>query len=220
MSTQKYESDMTRKEKRQLRKSRLKSLKGKKKIEYIWNYYKLEIGLLILFVVVGIFALQWLLNLRYNELLYIGVVNNTDCQGEEIAKDYKQFINNDNRFDKVDVDTTMEIDQNENNNSDFYGTYRFSLFTSTPLFDVVIVDQDIFESCKSLGTFADLTDLVSEAGLDVTAVTDKTGYDLQGNEKLASYGINTDDPVYLMMNRQSKNEKYAMEFIHFLEDSE
>lgn len=220
MSMQKHESDMTRKEKRQQRRLQLKSLTGKEKMEYIWTYYKMEIGLLVLFIIVGIFALQWLMNLRYDEILYIGVVNNADCRGEEIAKDYKQFINNHNRFDKVDVDTTIQIDQNENNNSDFYGTYRFTLFTSTPLFDVVIVNKDIFENCKSLDTFEDLTDLVSEAGADLTAVTDKTGYDLQGNEKLASYGINTDEPVYLMMNRQSENEKYVVEFLRFLEYNE
>ena len=50
------------------------------------------------------------------------------------------------------------------------------------------------------------------------SIADGVGLDLQGNEKLASYGVNTEEPVYLMVNRQTENAEHIVEFIRFLEE--
>ena len=218
MGGRKYESDMTKKEKRELRRQQLKSTHGKARLDYIWTYYKLEMGLILVFVIIGALVINWLLSLRYDQFLYVGVINNTACNGEQMAQDYKKFIGNDNKFDTVEVDSTMTIDP-DSEISDFYGSYRFTVYTSTSVLDAAIVDEETFESHKDVGVFLNLEDLVSEADPEsLDSIVDGVGLDLQGNEKLASYGVNTEEPVYLMVNRQTENAEHIVEFIRFLEE--
>ena len=218
MSDRKYESDMTKKEKRELRRRQLKSTHGKARLDYIWTYYKLEMGLVLVLIVICALVINWLLSLRYDQILYVGVINNTACDGEKMAQDYKASIGNDNKFDTVEVDTTMTIDP-DSEISDFYGSYRFTVYTSTSVMDAAIVDEETFESHKDVGVFMDLKDLVEEADPEsVDSIADGVGLNLQGNEKLASYGVDTTKPVYLMVNRQTENEEYITSFIRFLEE--
>lgn len=218
MSDRKYESDMTKKEKRELRRRQLKSTHGKARLDYIWTYYKLEIVLLVMLAVICALVVNWLLSLRYDQILYVGVINNTSCNGEKMARDYKEFIDNDNKFDTVEIDSTMTIDPDSEIN-DFYGTYRFTVYTSTSVLDAAIVDEETFESHKDAGVFMKLEELVSEEHTDILdSIVDGVGLDLQGNEKLASYGVDTSEPVYLMVNRRTENPEYIQDFILFLEE--
>ena len=64
-----------------------------------------------------------------------------------------------------------------------------------------------------------LEELVSEEHTDILdSIVDGVGLDLQGNEKLASYGVDTSEPVYLMVNRRTENPEYIQDFILFLEE--
>lgn len=220
MSERKYESDMTKKEKRKLRKEQLLSTHGKDRIDYIWSYYKLEIFFGIIIVVVCAIIINSLWHMRYKQILYVGVVNAEDCDGEKMAADFREFIDNDNKFDMVDVDTSITIDPDSDLN-DFYGTFRFTTYTSTSIMDVAIMDKDVFELYKDSGAFEPLADYLTEednAGLSFTdvSVVDQTALDLTGNEKLASYGIDTSKPVYLIVSGQSENEEYVKQYIRFL----
>lgn len=218
MSDRKYESDMTKKERRELRRQQLKSTHGKERLDYIWTYYKLEMLLILVVVIICALAVNWLLSLRYDQILYVGVINNTACNGEQMAQDYKKYIGNDNKFDTVEVDSTMTIDP-DSEISDFYGSYRFTVYTSTSVLDAAIVDEETFESHKDVGVFLNLEDMVSDADDEVLdRIVDGVGLNLQGNEKLASYGVDTSEPVYLMVNRQTENMEYIKDFIRFLEE--
>lgn len=54
---QKHESDLTRKEKRELEIQKIKSLKSKKKLEYLLTYYRS----VLLIVIIGIFMISMLI---------------------------------------------------------------------------------------------------------------------------------------------------------------
>lgn len=207
---------MTKKEKRQLRKEQLLSTHGKDRIDYIWTYYKLEIIFTIIIVIFALFFVNWLLKLRYDQILYVGVVNSESCDGEKMAADYRKYIDNDDKFDMVDVDTTLMISP-EGEIGDFAGPARFVSQMSSALMDVVIMDQDTFEFYHDTETFADMNAFLADMDEEYTElVTDEIGLDLTGNEKLASYGVDTGKPVYLMINGQSENMKYVKAFVEFL----
>lgn len=216
MSERRYESDMTKKEKRQMRKEQLKSMKGKERLDYIWTYYKLEIAMAVFFVIIGVLAINWLLGFRYDQILYVGVVNSEQCNGEQMAADYKEFIGNNNKFDEVDVDTSMEIDPSGNTN-DFYGEFRFSVYNSAPVLDVVIVDQEVFEVYDDSGLFMNLEDFFTEDAQEYQElITNNTGLNLKGSKTLQSYGVDSTQPVYLMVSRQTENIEYVKDYIRFL----
>ena len=216
MSERRYESDMTKKEKRQMRKEQLKSMKGKERLDYIWTYYKLEIAMAVFFVIIGVLAINWLLGFRYDQILYVGVVNSEQCNGEQMAADYKEFIGNNNKFDEVDVDTSMEIDPSGNTN-DFYGEFRFSVYNSAPVLDAVIVDQEVFEVYDDSGLFMNLEDFFTEDAQEYQdLITNNTGLNLKGSKTLQSYGVDSTQPVYLMVSRQTENIEYVKDYIRFL----
>ncbi|MCU6761689.1 Uncharacterised protein [uncultured Roseburia sp.] len=216
MSERRYESDMTKKEKRQMRKEQLKSMKGKERLDYIWTYYKLEMGMILFFVIIGVLVVNWLLGFRYDQILYVGVVNSMQCDGEQMAADYKTFIGNDDKFDEVDVDTSMEIDPS-GNTSDFYGEFRFSVYNSAPVLDAVIVDQEVFEVYDDSGLFMNLEDFFTEDTEEYQdLITNNTGLNLKGSKTLQSYGVDSTQPVYLMVSRQTENVEYVKDYIRFL----
>lgn len=59
---QKHESDLTRKEKRELEIQKIKSLKSKKKLEYLLTYYRS----VLLIVIIGIFMISMLIPVFQN----------------------------------------------------------------------------------------------------------------------------------------------------------
>lgn len=207
---------MTKKEKRQLRKEQLFSTHGKARIDYIWTYYKLEIFFTVIIVVFAIFFVNWLLKLRYDQILYVGVVNCESCDGEKMAADYREYIDNHDKFDMVDVDTTLTAGT-EGETSDYVGAVRFVSQMSASLLDVVMLDQDTFDFYYDTETFADMKEFLSDMDGEYSElITEEIGLNLTGNEKLASYGVDTGEPVYLVVNAQSENMEYVKEYIKFL----
>ena len=69
----KHESDMTKKEKRELEREKLASMGGSEKAEYILSYYKFHIaavaGLIVLIVGIG----MWIDSFRNETMLYAAV---------------------------------------------------------------------------------------------------------------------------------------------------
>ena len=72
MSERRFESDMTKKEKRQMNWKRLKSLHGKAKREHIWAYYKVPLFGILAAIIILLFGINWIQTLRYDQILYVG----------------------------------------------------------------------------------------------------------------------------------------------------
>ena len=70
-----YESDMTKAEKRELEKQKLGTMNLKGKLEYIWAYYKPLIFGIIGAVVLVIVVCQQIENAKYKPILNVSVIN-------------------------------------------------------------------------------------------------------------------------------------------------
>ena len=79
-----YESDMTRKEKRQNELKKLKSMTFKQKAAYIWEYYKgVFAGIIIACVIISI-GVQMFQNSQLKSLLSIAVVDSNYNHDEQV----------------------------------------------------------------------------------------------------------------------------------------
>ena len=79
-----YESDMTRKEKRQNELKKLKSMTFKQKVGYIWTYYKgVFAGIIIACVIISI-GVQMFQNSQLKSLLSIAVVDSNYNHDEQV----------------------------------------------------------------------------------------------------------------------------------------
>ena len=103
-----YESDMTRKEKRQNELKKLKSMTFKQKVGYIWTYYKgVFAGIIIACVIISI-GVQMFQNSQLKSLLSIAVVDsnyNHDEQVEALQNDFLAYAGTGDKHEVVDVDT-------------------------------------------------------------------------------------------------------------------
>ena len=149
MSERRFESDLSKKEKRQINRQRFKSLHGKAKLEHIWAYYKVPLFGTIAVIVILLFGINWMKTLMYDQILYVGVLNNTTADAEGLAQDFKAFIGNENKFDRVDFDTSLSI-ESQNEMQDTSGQIRFDVYTAAALYDAVLVDETNFKKYQRL----------------------------------------------------------------------
>ena len=220
MSERRFESDMTKKEKRQMNWKRLKSLHGKAKREHIWAYYKVPLFGILAAIIILLFGINWIQTLRYDQILYVGVLNNTSADAESLSRDFKAFIGNDNKFDKVDFDTSLSI-ESQSEAQDTSGQIRFDVYTATALYDAVLVDEINFNKYKELDTFQPVAGILNEENEDYAPlITDGKGLKLEDNAVLNAYGIETQEPLYLMVGSKTKQEENVNALIAFLMEKE
>ena len=103
-----YESDMTRKEKRELEKQKLGSMNWKEKLEYIWTYYKAAMAAVIGVIVVIVIVCQLVENSKYKTILNVSVINASMSEDSEaIGEELQNQFGTDNKYDKVSFDTSL-----------------------------------------------------------------------------------------------------------------
>ena len=102
----KHESDMTKKEKRELEREKLASMSGSEKTEYILSYYKFHIaaaaGLIVLIVGIG----MWIDSFRNETMLYAAVINGKELDAG-MMEHFQAYREDDNRRHKYVLDTSV-----------------------------------------------------------------------------------------------------------------
>ena len=86
---EKYESDLSRQEKLEQQWKTIRSLKGKKKLEYLWSYYKVILVILLAVILVVYTAGVMIRNGKENTVLSIVIV---DAEKNDDEADRKSVV--------------------------------------------------------------------------------------------------------------------------------
>lgn len=144
----------------------LKSLHGKKKLQYIWNYYKLPLIALCIFIyIIGYILCAHIT--RRDTILYTALVN--VVTGETLTEQLKEGFVNDLHLnpakEEVILYTGLYLTDDELNAYHEY-TYasRMKILASIngQLLDVVLMDREAFEAFSQNGYLCDLDELLSQ----------------------------------------------------------
>ena len=149
----------------------LQSLPWKKKIQYIWDYFKLPLAVLCIFLYVIIYAAYR--HLTYKEpVLYTALVNVN--AGETLTEQL-----NENFLDAMDIDTSrnklhlylgLYLTDDENN---AYHEYTYASRTKilasidAEQLDVVLMDQEAFDAFSQNGYLCNIDELLSTKSPDL-----------------------------------------------------
>lgn len=150
-----------------LRDENLKTLKGRTKLQYIWDYYKLPLALLGILLYILLYVL--FNHLTHKEsVLYTALVNVNagDTLTEELSGGFLDYMGLNPSKNQIDLYTGLYLTDNELNENHQY-TYasrmKILAMIDGELLDVVLMNKEAFDAFSQNGYLYDLKELLSRA---------------------------------------------------------
>lgn len=190
------EFELTPKERRQKEREGIRNLHGKDRAVHIWMYYKIQIALVILGILVIIFGVKTVLDNRYQDILYVGIVNDFTVADEEMEEYLRDCLGAESKFDTVTVDNALTLTAEEAEKNT--GNVRLLTYTAIGEIDVVICEDWVYEALKG--------EYLNEDGITVS----------KDNEILSRFGIDEYDSWVVCTASGLPHKERAEQFIKML----
>ncbi|MGE9963259.1 hypothetical protein ACQRAW_00130 [Fusicatenibacter saccharivorans] len=138
----KYESDLTKKEKRQMEIEKLKSMNFMEKLDYIWTYYKLWFAGALAVVALIYLGFTMYQGMQKNEVVSVAILGaNMDAdQIETLRDDVKDWMGAEGKNDVVTINANLSADNEESNSK-----IALTTLIGAQSVDVLICTQEIYE---------------------------------------------------------------------------
>lgn len=215
-----YESDMTKAEKRELEKQKLGTMNWRGKLEYIWSYYKPLIFGIIGAVVLVIIVCQQIENAKYRTILNVSVINTSLVnESEAVQEQLQKEFGTDDKYDEVSFDTTFMFGNIET--ADYNMVMKFTAVVAAKSMDVLITNEEIFDHYQEQELFLDLSTLFTQEECEQYGIEpgtyrlDITDTAWLKNNQWVSY-----QPVYLTVISNTEHQDKVKEFIKAVEEEE
>ena len=188
----KNESDLSKKERRLIEKEKLKGMGPKKKLEYIWMYYKPAI-----FGVIAVIALIFGIKDYYEQskiktVLSMTVVNSMANDTETPEQKIKETLGyKDDPYSKVEIQAGS--------------------------IDIMVMPEKLYQTLKKNEPFADLKELMGEEAFEKFGMqTDTTHISITESELEQELGV-IYDPVCIAVPYSAPNQENAVKWIKSLD---
>lgn len=216
MEQKKYESDMSRKEKRELEKSYFRGMSVRQKAEHVIAYYKTHIMLLFLTLLVIIFGIYFVYRTQVDILLNVVFIDSMDGDQKTMESDFKEYMGDSSALHEIFVDDTILFTGSAL--SDSYKEIKLSSFIQNKLPDVMIMDEKYYGQYKESGMLQPFIKVMSEEEQESLGIRAEDGYGVMmtGNQKLEEYGFLIDGDSYLVVMQDAAHPEEAKDFIEFL----
>lgn len=185
----------------------------KKKLEYIWDYYKLQIFAIVLIAIVLTSVIHGHIT-KKNPILYIGFINTSfhDSIMTKFGDSFIDAMNGDSK-DSCYFYTNLVLTENTNAASyEYIYASEMKLLASieSKELDIVIVNKEVLDALDKKEYLYDLSLLFPE-----TYQTKTTHIDISNINFLSSAGIK--DPVYLGVIANTPRIDMVKQYINYLQ---
>lgn len=209
-----YESDMTRKEKRQNELKKLKSMTFKQKVGYIWTYYKgVFAGIIIACVIISI-GVQMFQNSQLKSLLSIAVVDsnyNHDEQVEALQNDFLAYAGTGDKHEVVDVDTSLL------SGDDYNSVVKMTVVMGAGTADLMFCGDETYEKYNEQEAFISWKEVLGDDYSKYEDyMTDDGRLDLEKCPNWEKYNMVYYSPVYAVVMSSSKNLENCIKFLEMM----
>lgn len=162
----KHESDLTKKEKRELERMKLGSMSLGGKLQYIWAYYKPQIFGLIGVIAVFFIGKDIYQNAQIKTSLSVMVINSTGSAQEAAAKKLEEDLGiSDDPYHRVSLDESVRTGQSQKE-LDTYSQMSFTTKIAAKGVDILIAPEEFFDTLNGDDYFADLTEMLPQEVYD------------------------------------------------------
>lgn len=162
----KHESDLTKKEKRELERMKLGSMSLGGKLQYIWAYYKPQLFGLIGVIAVFFIGKDIYQNAQIKTSLSVMVIDSTGSAQEAAAKKLEEDLGiSDDPYHRVSLDESVRTGQSQKE-LDTYSQMSFTTKIAAKGVDILIAPEEFFDTLNGDDYFADLTEMLPQEVYD------------------------------------------------------
>ena len=210
---QKYESDLTKKEKRQLEWQKIKGMGAKDKLEYFWMYYKHV--LVILFAILMFFSLLWTIycNKRIIRVLGVAVVDayyESNETVDALKEEMLQVLGTGEKYEAIELDLTATSTE-----EDYNAAMKMMVLLSVADMDLFICREEVFLGLEMDEAFLSWEEVLGE-DYEKYASYIKDGYlDLNKSERWQQYGLTIYDPACAGVISSSQNVEKVKKIVEY-----
>lgn len=202
---------------------KLKNLHGRERLQYIWDYYKLPLVVLcaIIYVIGYIIHAQ----VTYKDTMLCTALVNVSA-GEELdtqlSSGYLDFLEEDSAKNEVVLMSGLYLtdDESDTNYQYVYATQvKILASINSQEMDVVLMNQEAFDTFSRNGYLCDLEKLLSDTDPDLyhelaSYLIDNTSVNLSHAPLIRQANLN--DTVYLGIIENSQRKDMAVKYIKYL----
>lgn len=159
----KHESDLTKKEKRELERMKLSSMGPGGKIQYIWAYYKPQMAAVIVVIAVILFARDLYENSKIKTALTVMVIDSFGMKQEEAESQVEKALGlEEDPYQVVTVDESLRTGD-DGVALESYSQMAFTTKVAAKAVDVLVGSEAYMDGFANKEEyFADLTQLLPE----------------------------------------------------------
>lgn len=188
----------------------------KERIEHIWEYYRFQILLSILFVVLVATVVPPLFDRPISSwrAFYINSEISSE-EAQELADDFKlNVLGIETDEHEIDIDTSMRFTTTDATSIAISQMARFTAFIAGKEVDLVVSDEGIIEHYGKLGGFVHLDDLLTEEQL--SEWKDRIYYVTEDEGEEEPVAIEVSEGIYAAVPLNSEKTRVSAQFIDYL----
>ncbi len=195
---------------------KLKNLHGLKKVQYIWDYYKLPMVVLCIFLYIIAYSLYR--HFAHKEtVLYTALVNVSASESltAQLSTDFLDYLEKDTSQNTIQLYTGLYLTDDETNPYHEY-TYASRMKILAAIdgeqLDVVLMNKEAFDAFSQNGYLCDLLELLSDIDTVLlnewkpylvtnTIILEDNSVDLQFDPSIPYQAVTEEHPVGLDMSQ-------------------
>lgn len=190
MLDRRYERILDKREKRQFEKEKLAQMNIWEKLEYLFTYYKIWLGIPMILGIIVYLGVHFYYAQMNENVLQIAIVDGESQEDEKLEEEIKQIIGVKDKTKHVEVNRSIKTNM-------FQWEAIYSTLIGAEAIDVVICPEEFYQNTKDDGyrsyMVVELNDWFREqSGIDY-------------------------EPVYICLVNNSKHLDYAEKFIEYIQ---
>ena len=213
------------------KKTSIKDLKGKARIEYIWDYYKLPILAVICVIAFIIYMIVHFVTYK-ETALEIFMVNTTNQNTEEVAASTDEFFQQEGlsgKDEEIFIDTSIQFSEDMGDSTNYYSNQSLTVKFAVGGGDILFAPDYVFNTYAASSAMIPLTDILTDDELeqykDILVYTTEEesgetypcGVTLTDNEWLLTHHFYPEgETLYLGIGYNSKSPETARDFFHYI----
>ncbi len=205
------ETDLSKKERRQLEKEKIKGMGMGKKLQYIWMYYKIHMLCAVLAIGAICLGVSLYRHSKMETVLSISVVNAGDFSSDDVEANILDLLDTDNKYAEVSVAQNL-ITDDTGEDFDYYARIAYVTQLQTATVDVLVMPKELYEKQMDSEVCGNLKELFGDEAFESLGATDEWHLELDGGKVAEEFGLSY-DPVCICVLANVQNKENALKWI-------
>lgn len=205
------ETDLSKKERRQIEKEKLKGMGTGKKLQYIWMYYKVHMLVVVLAIGAVFLGVSIYRHAKMETVLSISVVNAGNFSSDDVEKDILDLLDTGNKYAEVGISQNLITDET-GEDFDYYARIAYVTQLQTATVDVFLMPKELYEHEKDSEVFGNLKEIFGDEAFDSLGAADDWHLEVDGGKAAEVFGLSY-EPICICVPANIQNKDNALKWI-------